>query len=100
MGKKLTPKQVQRMRKSFLSEITPEWVEYEKKRYAIEDEFDEAIKDLHSPDDVPAYWVAFGKARTDKLALKPPKTWMWLPGKEPQIGDDWDRSKEVKSNGF
>ena len=46
MGK-LTPEQLkQRRRKIFLNEITPEWVKYQTKCYAIDDEFDEESTSL------------------------------------------------------
>ena len=83
----LTPKQEQRIRKLYLSEITPEWVEYQKKCYAIDDAFDEAVKGLQPPDGASMYLVAFDRARADKQTLlaDQPTTPMWLPGKEPQI---------------
>ena len=86
MGK-LTPEQLkQRRRKIFLNELTPEWIEYQKKEYTIDDEFNEAIKDMHLPRDWSVFIEAFDKARADKEALILPKTTMWRPGKEPHDG--------------
>lgn len=83
MGK-LTPEQLkQRRRNGFLKEITPEWVEYQKKEYVIDDEFDEAVKDLCDPTDVPKYFEAVINARKAKNALIVPTTKMWRPEYDP-----------------